>query len=342
MAQETANGSEAVGGGGLKSAAVALERGEFAVGAVSRSSSFLVGTVVVCETRDLDYRFWGIAKPTAVNRYGTATLRAALALVTKAGVAPKILALPAGTFWCPFPVKAAEDRAAAHIEKIVSTLRPEIHQAKKRGLRSIVVGVDAVKNGCQVPVHIDLTGANVRVIGLARRSDGEEPEKYAPEAHEGSRSLVLDGTKVYVAYCGEINRTYRKGQVQHRTLGAYDKHDAIVDLAHYFRWPSAPRGNAKQNKSGLGYFLRGCANAAAPDRLRAPVFVSVALVGRVPYTSPSDGTAPSYWLAVNSQPRKDQVAGPPYRKPDATLVLRSSSQNKLDEVRPLLTVNLFA
>jgi hypothetical protein len=332
---------DVVGGVRLTAATADLENGVVDVGSFRPGASFLVGTVVVCEPRELDYRFWGRAKPSLVNRYGAATLKASLALLGKATVAPKLLTLPAGTFWYPLPHTKAEERAATFITSLVSSLGKELKKAKGNGLMSIVLGVDSTSNGCQVPVHIDLTGARANVTGLARRSDGSSPDKFAHESFKGSRSIVVGRSTIYVAYCGEINKTFKFGEVQSLTLGTSQTYDAVVDLAHYFRWPRAPRGTEKQNKSGLAYFLRGCANAAGPARLAAPVFVSVALVGRTPYTKAADGAARSYWLAVNSRNRKDLTAGVDYRRPDAVLALYPPRKDEAGDASPLLTVNLF-
>lgn len=320
MSRGTAKGTEVVAGDGLKAAAAALGKGEADVTASAPGTAFLIGAVVVCETRELDYRFWGVATKKTVNRYGTAILKTALRLVGNSAATPAVLVLPAGTFWVPLPAapNETEYEAAAFVREVVRSLGPELKKARKKGLRSVLLGVDAINNGCQVPIHIDISGPKTCVTGLARRSDGKAPEKLADESLNGTRTIVVGGKRIYVAYCGEINKTLQYGQVQSLSLGVSQSYDAVVDLAHYFRWPGAPRGDAKQNKSGLAYFLRGCANAATPQRLGAPVFVSVALVGRTPYTHPTDGAAPSYWLAVSSEHRKDPLAAPAYSRAAAS------------------------
>lgn len=342
MSGEVTDGTGINRGAGLNAASLALDEGVIATPTIKLGSSFLLGTVVVCEPRALDYRFWGEARNGMVNQYGASTLKAALKLVANVAVAPKLLVLPAGTFWSRLPVQGVEERAAALVVDIVANLKSELRRAKQKGLVSIVLGVDASNNGCQVPVHIDLTGPRMRVVGLARRSDGDPSEKFAPSAMAGTRTIILDGTAIYVAYCGEIGKTGKHGTISSLMLGKAQSHAAVVDLAHYFRWPSAPKGSSEQNKSGLSYFLRACANAASPQRLNAPVFVSVALVDRQPYTGADSDSAQSYWLAVNRRRRDDLLAGPSYRQPDEVVAMYPAGASSGSECSPLLTVNLFA
>jgi len=301
------------------------------------AEGFRVGTVVVVETAKEDYRYLLGTDPDLFNELGCETLAAVARGLSRLGSVPKVLAFPAGTF---FGELESENDAAKLVTSLVGARKGLKRELAGLGSTAIVVGVDDrfSEPYLQVPVVIEVTGDKVNIRPLARRFDFKDVGQI-PSSFLGSRSLTFEGLTTYVAYCGEIGAVNANGQVRGIQLAGSKHHDVAIDLGHYFRQKDAFVYEDDTGKSGIGFFLRACANAAAPDRLNAPVVVSTALVGREPLLDVDDHDRPTFCLGLRSKARDRPNAKLAYWRPTVIQEVRTPSSN--GEGDALLTINLF-